>query len=69
MIVASSSAFERALTKVVNDPNGMHALGDAIGASVVLDRIVTLQTEYGEDRYRPSVLLRRAVKQKRSLLA
>jgi len=67
--VASPADIDLAMTKGVNYPKGLLALGDEIGPAVILDRIVALQAEYGEDRYRPSVLLRRAVKEKRSLLA
>ena len=67
--VASPADIDLAMTKGVNYPKGLLALGDEIGPSVVLDWIVALQAEYGEDRYRPSVLLRRAAKEKRSLLA
>ena len=67
--VASPADIDLAMTKGVNYPKGLLALGDEIGPSIVMDRIVALQAEYGEDRYRPSVLLRRAVKEKRSLLA
>ena len=67
--VASPADIDLAMTKGVNYPKGLLALGDEIGAPIVLDRILALQAEYGEDRYRPSVLLRRAAKEKRSLLA
>jgi 3-hydroxybutyryl-CoA dehydrogenase len=68
MRVASPADIELAMTKGVNYPRGLLALGDEIGPHIILERITTLQAEYGEDRYRPSVLLRRAAKEKRSLL-
>ena len=67
--VASPADIDLAMTKGVNYPKGLLALGDEIGPSVVLGRIVALQAEYGEDRYRPSVLLRRASKKNMQLLA
>jgi 3-hydroxybutyryl-CoA dehydrogenase len=47
------------MTTGVNYPKGLLAWGDEIGAATVLARVQALQQEYGEDRYRPSPLLRR----------
>ncbi|PIZ05813.1 MAG: 3-hydroxybutyryl-CoA dehydrogenase, partial [Flavobacteriales bacterium CG_4_10_14_0_8_um_filter_32_5] len=41
---------------------------DEIGLENVLTQLETLFTEYGEDRYRPSVLLRRMVRENRSFM-
>ena len=57
------------MTKGVNYPKGLLAWGDAIGPAVILARLEALQAEYGEERYRPSPLLRRHVRDGRSLLA
>lgn len=58
--VASPADIELAMTKGVNYPRGLLQWGDAIGAASVLATLESLQQEYGEDRYRPSPLLRRA---------
>ena len=59
--VATASDLELAMTKGVNYPRGLLAWGDAIGASTILRQLDELHREYGEDRYRASVLLRRRV--------
>ena len=66
--VASAPDIELAMTKGVNYPSGLLAWGDRIGPSTVLERLERLQAEYGEDRYRPSPLLRAAVRERRPLL-
>jgi 3-hydroxybutyryl-CoA dehydrogenase len=67
--VASARDIETAMTRGVNYPRGLLAWGDEIGAATVLTRLEALQAEYGEDRYRPSPLLRRRVRAGESLLA
>jgi 3-hydroxybutyryl-CoA dehydrogenase len=57
--IASPHDLELAMTKGVNYPRGLLAWGDAIGPGTVLATLESLQSEYGEDRYRPSPLLRR----------
>ena len=57
--VASAEDVDIAMTKGVNYPRGLLAWADAMGISTVLARLEALQLEYGEDRYRPSALLRR----------
>ncbi len=69
MRVASPADIELAMTKGVNYPAGLLAWGDAIGPTSVLATLETLQAEYGEDRYRPSPLLRRVARQGGRLLA
>lgn len=66
--VASAPDLELAMTKGVNYPKGLLAWGDEIGPDVVLGRMRALQEEYGEDRYRPSALLRRVARDGGSLL-
>jgi 3-hydroxybutyryl-CoA dehydrogenase len=68
MRVASPRDIDLAMTKGVNYPKGLIAWGDEIGLATILDRLETLYAEYGEDRYRPSALLRRLVRDGRSLL-
>ena len=66
MRVASAEDVDLAMTKGVNYPKGLLAWCDEIGAERVLGWMTRLQAEYGEDRYRPSPLLRRmAADQKR----
>lgn len=66
--VASAPDLELAMTKGVNYPKGLLAWGDEIGPGVVFGRMRGLQEEYGEDRYRPSALLRRVARAGGSLL-
>ena len=61
--VASADDVELAMTKGVNYPKGLLAWGQDIGLSTVLETLERLQREYGEDRYRPSHLLRRMVRE------
>jgi 3-hydroxybutyryl-CoA dehydrogenase len=56
--VAAPHDIELAMTKGVNYPRGLLAWGDQIGAATVLDTLEALRAEYGEERYRPSPLLR-----------
>ncbi|HEV7990548.1 MAG TPA: 3-hydroxyacyl-CoA dehydrogenase NAD-binding domain-containing protein [Gemmatimonadaceae bacterium] len=67
--VASPADIELSMTRGVNYPRGLLAWGDAIGPGEILRRLEALQTEYGEDRYRPSPLLRRRVREGRPLLS
>lgn len=61
MQVASAADIDLAMTKGVNYPKGLLAWGNEIGLGHVLRTLERLQSEYGEDRYRPSPLLRRMV--------
>jgi 3-hydroxybutyryl-CoA dehydrogenase len=47
------------MTKGVNYPKGLLAWGDEIGVREVYRRMLVLHDEYGDDRYRPSPMLRR----------
>ncbi|MFI5310246.1 MAG: 3-hydroxyacyl-CoA dehydrogenase NAD-binding domain-containing protein [Gemmatimonadales bacterium] len=67
--VASAADIEVAMTKGVNYPKGLLAWGDEIGAGGILARLDALQAEYGDDRYRPSRLLRQLAKYSRRILA
>ena len=57
--IATAEDVDLAMTKGVNYPKGLLAWADELGASTVYDRLVALQDEYREDRYRPSPLLRK----------
>ena len=56
---ASPEDVDLAMTKGVNYPKGLLAWADEIGIPTVFERLESLHLEYGEDRYRPSPLLRR----------
>jgi 3-hydroxybutyryl-CoA dehydrogenase len=63
--VASPADIDLAVTKGVNYPKGLLAWGDEMGLDRVLARLTALQDDYGEDRYRPSALLKRMVREGR----
>jgi 3-hydroxybutyryl-CoA dehydrogenase len=56
--VASVNDIDLAMTKGVNYPRGLFAWADELGAAEVHRRLQSLQEQYGEDRYRPSAILR-----------
>ena len=60
--VATPQDIELAMLRGVNYPKGLLAWGDEIGADEILARLIALQEEYGEDRYRPSAHLRRVAR-------
>ena len=51
----------------VNYPQGPLAWADSIGLAHILKVLEHLQASYGEERYRPSLLLRRRVAEGRTL--
>jgi len=63
--IASPADIETAMTKGVNYPEGLLAWAADLGPDQVLARLIALQDEYGEDRYRPSPLLKRLVREGR----
>ena len=60
--IASAADIELAMTRGVNYPKGLLAWGNEIGLGKLLEHLEALQAETGEDRYRPSPLLRRMVR-------
>ncbi len=64
--IATKEDIDLAMTKGVNYPKGLLAWGDEVGLEHVLNKLENMHHEYGEDRYRPSVLLRRMVKENKS---
>ncbi len=64
--IASKEDIDLAMTKGVNYPKGLLAWADEIGLKNVLNQLEDLQTEYGEDRYRPSPLIKRIVREKKT---
>jgi 3-hydroxybutyryl-CoA dehydrogenase len=69
MRVASPVDIDLAMTRGVNYPKGLLAWCDEIGAARVLGWMTHLQAEYGEDRYRPSPLLRKMAADERKFFA
>lgn len=61
--IASREDLDLAMTKGVNYPKGLLAWADEKGLAHCLETLERLQSEYGEDRYRPSPLLRRLVRE------
>ncbi|MEO5584415.1 MAG: 3-hydroxyacyl-CoA dehydrogenase family protein, partial [Flavobacteriales bacterium] len=57
--VATKEDLDVAMTKGVNYPKGLLAWADEKGAAHWLRQLEALQEEQGDDRYRPSPLLRR----------
>jgi 3-hydroxybutyryl-CoA dehydrogenase len=64
--VASREDIDRAMTKGVNYPKGLLEWADELGLGRCLTELERLQQENGEDRYRPSLLLRRMVAEGRT---
>ncbi|MEZ5017849.1 MAG: 3-hydroxyacyl-CoA dehydrogenase NAD-binding domain-containing protein [Flavipsychrobacter sp.] len=60
--IASAEDLELAMTKGVNYPKGLLAWCDEWTATKTLSILDELYTNYGEDRYRASILLRKAAK-------
>jgi 3-hydroxybutyryl-CoA dehydrogenase len=60
--IASKEDLELAMTKGVNYPKGLLKWSEEIGAQKVYDKLMQLHETYLEDRYRPSVLLKRTIK-------
>ena len=64
--IANKEDIDLAMTKGVNYPKGLLTWADEIGIENVLKQLESLQTEYGEDRYRPSPLLKRMVRENKT---
>ncbi|MCC7302879.1 MAG: 3-hydroxybutyryl-CoA dehydrogenase [Bacteroidia bacterium] len=56
--LASKDDIELAMTKGVNYPKGLLHWCDELGADAVCRQLRTLHEAYGEERYRPSLLLK-----------
>ncbi len=60
--VADAEGIDTAMKLGANHPMGPLALGDLVGLDVCLAIMETLHREYGDDKYRPHVLLRKMVR-------
>jgi 3-hydroxyacyl-CoA dehydrogenase len=56
--VASAQDIDRAMTLGVNYPKGLLAWADEVGIDETVKWLSALQEFYGEERYRPSPLLK-----------
>ena len=64
--IANREDIDLAMTKGVNYPKGLLAWADEVGLNNVLKQLNDLQEEYTEDRYRPSPLLKRMVREEKT---
>ncbi len=63
--IATKEDIDLAMTKGVNYPKGLLAWADEIGLGIILEELERLISTYEEDRYRPSVLLKHMVREKK----
>jgi 3-hydroxybutyryl-CoA dehydrogenase len=63
--LATKEDIDLAMIKGVNYPKGLLKWADELGLPNILDILTKLQLEYGEERYRPSVLLKKMVKEEK----
>lgn len=63
--ISTRDGIDLAMTKGVNYPIGLLHWADKLGIETVLSGLEELQTLYGEDRYRPSVLLKQMARDKK----
>jgi 3-hydroxybutyryl-CoA dehydrogenase len=64
--IASKEDIDLAMVNGVNYPKGLLHWADELGLEFVLAKLESLFQEYGEDRYRPSPLLRKMVREGQS---
>jgi len=64
--IASVDAIEKAVVAGLNYPRGLLSWGEELGLPNVLGKLQALQSEYEEERYRPSALLKRMVSENKS---
>ncbi len=61
--IASAKDIDLAMKNGVNYPKGLLSWANELGLDNVLNKLQSMFEEYGEDRYRPSPLLRRMVRE------
>jgi 3-hydroxybutyryl-CoA dehydrogenase len=59
--IASAEAIDTVMKLGMSHPMGPLALADLVGLDICLDILETLHRDFGDDKYRPSPLLRRMV--------
>ena len=64
--IATKEDIDLAMTKGVNYPKGLLVWADEVGLKNVLRQLEDLYNEYREERYRPSPLLRKMVKENKN---
>lgn len=64
--IASAKDIDNAMTKGVNYPKGLLAWADEMGINWCVEKLDELYSEYHEDRYRCSPILRRMNKEKKT---
>ena len=62
--IATASDIETSMMKGVNYPKGLLRWADEMGVEKVLAALNSLQADYQEDRYRPSLLLKKMASEK-----
>lgn len=62
--IATASDIETSMMKGVNYPKGLLKWADEMGVEKVLAALNSLQADYQEDRYRPSLLLKKMASEK-----
>jgi 3-hydroxybutyryl-CoA dehydrogenase len=63
--IASKEDIELAMLKGVNYPKGLLHWAEELGFGSILENLEELSFEYGDERYRPSVLLKQMVRENR----
>ncbi len=62
--IGSKEDIDLAMTKGVNYPKGLLKWADELGVENVYNSLKQLQEDYGDDRYRPSILLKQMAAKK-----
>ena len=63
--IGSKEDIDLAMTKGVNYPKGLLKWADELGADTIYNQLKQMQEDYGDDRYRPSILLKRMAVEKK----
>ncbi len=64
--LATAEDLDLAMTKGVNYPKGLLKWADELELTNILNILTALHTEYNEERYRPSILLKKMVKENKT---